>query len=93
MLLYLYMLCFSQATVSVKISNFVSVVFMSYPIDNLKKEKKCYRKCVYCIILLNSGFFGVFLTLFMYYGWDFSGSNIYFIILYGVHFKNYESKI
>ena len=27
------MLCFSQATVSVKISNFVSVVFMSYPID------------------------------------------------------------
>ena len=25
---------------------------MSYPIDNLKK--KCYRKCVYCIVLLNS---------------------------------------
>ena len=38
MLLYLYMLCFTQATVSVKISNFVSVVFMSYPIDNLKKK-------------------------------------------------------
>ena len=25
---------------------------MSYPIDNFKK--KCYRKCVYCIVLLNS---------------------------------------
>ena len=62
MLLYLYMLCFSQATVSVKISNFVSVVFMSYPIDNLKK-RKCYRRCVYCIILLNSGFWGVFFNL------------------------------
>ena len=48
---------------------------------------------LYCIILLNSVFLGFFLTLFMYYGWDFSGSNIYFIILYGVHFKNYESKI
>ena len=42
MLLYLYMLCFSQATVSVKISNFVSVVFMSYPIDNLKKKKMLF---------------------------------------------------
>ena len=63
MLLYLYMLCFSQATVSVKISNFVSVVFMSYPIDNLKKKQKCYRKCVYCIILLNSGFLGFFFNL------------------------------
>ena len=29
----------------------------------------------------------------MYYGWDFSESNIYFIILYGVHFENYEPKI
>ena len=27
---------------------------MSYPIDNFKK-RKCYRKCVYCIVLLNNG--------------------------------------
>ena len=40
------MLCFSQATVSVKISNFVSVVFMSYPIDNLKKKKMLYKMCI-----------------------------------------------
>ena len=49
-----------------------------------------------CILyyLIKLRVFGVFfLTLFMYYGWDFSGSNIYFIILYGVHFKNNESKI
>ena len=26
---------------------------MSYPIDN-NENKKCYRKCVYCIVLLNS---------------------------------------
>ena len=57
---------------------------MSYPIDN-NNFKKCYRKCVYCIVLLNS-VFKKKKTLFKYYGWDFSGSNIYFIILYGVHF-------
>ena len=49
MLLYLYMLCFSQATVSVKISNFVSVVFMSYPIDNLKKKENVIEN-VYIVL-------------------------------------------
>ena len=64
---------------------------MSYPIDNYYYFF-FYRKCAYCIVLLNS-VLKKKKTLFMYYGWDFSGSNIYFIILYGIHFKNYESKI
>ena len=49
MILYLYMLCFSQATVSVKISNFVSVVFMCYPIDNLKKKENVIEN-VYIVL-------------------------------------------
>ena len=43
------MLCFSQATVSVKISNFVSEVFMSYPIDNLKKKENVIEN-VYIVL-------------------------------------------
>ena len=38
MTLFLYMLCFSQAPVSIKVSNFFFYSFyLSYPIDNLKK--------------------------------------------------------
>ena len=79
MILFLYMLCFSQATVSVKVGNFFLYFLFVYPTDNFKK-RKCYRKYVSLYPPKKN-------ALFMYYGWDFSGSNFYFIILY---YLNYE---
>ena len=48
MILFLYMLCFSQSE-TVKVNNYFSIVFyLSYPIDNLKKEYVIGMCILYC---------------------------------------------